>query len=176
MKPFLSDKCTHTSKIPLVHEGNVISDDLKLAKTFNNFFENAVDGLEIKEYESDLNLDITSTDPIDSVIIKYQNYPSIIMINENVSFESRFKFKVVNENDIQCEILNLNSKTPGTFGHIPTKILKDSSEVCNVILQNIWNSELLEKQYFPDNLKLADVTPEYKKKDQVTQLHFCHLT
>ena len=44
MKPFLSDKCTHTSKISLVHEGNVISDDLGLAKTFNNFFENAVDG------------------------------------------------------------------------------------------------------------------------------------
>ena len=143
MKTLLSDKCTHTSKISLVHEGNVISDDLELAKTFNNFFENAVDDLEIKECESDLNLDIPSTDPIDSAIIKYQNHPSIIMINENVSFESRFKFKVVNENDVQWEILNLNSKKPGTFGNIPTKILKDSPEVFNVI----WNSELLEKQF-----------------------------
>ena len=143
MKTLLSDKCTHTSKISLVHEGNVISDDLELAKTFNNFFENAVDDLEIKECESDLNLDIPSNDPIDSAIIKYQNHPSIIMINENVSFESRFKFKVVNENDVQWEILNLNSKKPGTFGNIPTKILKDSPEVFNVI----WNSELLEKQF-----------------------------
>ena len=84
MNPFLSDKCTHTSKISLVNEGNVISDDLELAKTFNNFFENAVDDLEIKEYESDLSLDITSTDPIDSVIMKYQNHPRIIMINENL--------------------------------------------------------------------------------------------
>ena len=67
------------------------------------------------------------------------------MINKNVPFESRFKFKVVNENYIQCEILNVNSEKPGTFGNIPPKILKDSSEVCNVILQNIWNSELLEK-------------------------------
>ena len=87
------------------------------------------------------------------------------MINENVSFESRFKFKVVNENDIQCEILNLNSKEPSTFGNIPTKILKDTSEVCNTILQNIWNSELLEKHYLPDNLKLTDKTPAYNKKD-----------
>ena len=102
-----------------------------------------MDDLEIKECESDLNLDIPSTDPIDSAIIKYQNHPSIIMINENVSFESRFKFKVVNENDVQWEILNLNSKKPGTFGNIPTKILKDSPEVFNVI----WNSELLEKQF-----------------------------
>ena len=77
MKPFLSDKCTHTSKISLVHEGNVISDDLELAKTFNNFFGNAVDDLEIKEYEGDHNLDLTSTDPIDSAIMKYQNHQNI---------------------------------------------------------------------------------------------------
>ena len=29
MKPFLSGKCTDTSKISLVHEGNVTSDDLE---------------------------------------------------------------------------------------------------------------------------------------------------
>ena len=65
----------------------VISDDLELAKTFNNLSENAVDDLETKQYESDLNLDIPSTNPIDSAIMKYQNHPSIIMISENVSFE-----------------------------------------------------------------------------------------
>ena len=82
------------------------------------------------------------------------------MINENVS-----EFEVVHENDIKCKILNLKSKKQVTFGNIPTKILKDFSEVCNVILQNIWNSGQSEKQYFPDNLKLAEITPVYKKKD-----------
>ena len=120
MKPFLSDKCTHTPKISLFHEGNVIFDDLELAKTINNFFENAVDDLEIKDYENDVSLHITSTDPIDSAIMKYPNHPSIIMINENMSFQSRFKFKVLNENNIQCEILKLNSKKAGTFGNIST--------------------------------------------------------
>ena len=33
------------------------------------------------------------------------------------------------------------------------------------MLQKIWNSEILGKQYFPQNLKLADITPVYKKKD-----------
>ena len=54
---------------------------------------------------------------------------------------------------------------PGTFGNILTKILKSSTNVCNAILRNIWNSEILGKQYFPDNLKLANVTPAHKKKD-----------
>ena len=70
------------------------------------------------------------------------------MINENVSFESRFSFKAVNEDNIQREILNLNSKKPGTLGNIPTKILQSSSKICNVVLQNICNSEILGKFIF----------------------------
>ena len=34
-----------------------------------------------------------------------------------------------------------------------------------MILKNIWNYELLEKQYFSDNLNLADIAPAYKIKD-----------
>ena len=130
----------------------------------------------IQEYQSDHNIDINSIsdDPIDYYIAKYKNHPSFIMINENVSFESRFSFPknqvrlevtAVNEDDIQREILNLNPKKPGTFGNLPTKMLKSSSEICSVALQNIWNSEILGKLYFPNKLKLADITPVYKKKD-----------
>ena len=167
MKPFLSEKCTYASKMSLVHNDNVISDDQELADTFNYFLEHAVDNLGIQEYQSDHNIDINSIsdDPIDYAIAKYKNHPSIIMINENVSFESRFSFTTVNEDDIQREILNLNPQKTGTFGNIPTKILKSSSEICNVALQNIWNSEILGKLYFPNKVKLADITPVYKKKD-----------
>ena len=44
-------------------------------------------------------------------------------------------------------------------------ILKESWNVCNVIFRNIWNFVILEKQNFPENLKLADITLAYKKKD-----------
>ena len=90
-KIFLSDKCTYASKIFLVHNDNVISDDKELADIFNNFFEQTVDNLGIQEYQSDHNIDINSIsdDPIDYAIAKYKNQPSIIKINENVSFESR---------------------------------------------------------------------------------------
>ena len=106
MKPFLSEKCTYASKISLVYNDNVISDDQELKKTFNDFFEHAVDHLGIKEYQSGHNIDINSIsdDPIDYAIAKYKNHPSIITINENVSFESRFSFTTVNEDAIQREI------------------------------------------------------------------------
>ena len=74
MKPFLSDKCTYASKISLVRNDNVISDDQELAVTFNNFFEQAVDNLGIQEYQSDHNVDINSIsdDPTDYAITKYK--------------------------------------------------------------------------------------------------------
>lgn len=36
-------------------------------------------------------------------------------------------------------------KKTGTFENIQTKILKSSSVVLNAIVQNIWNSEIIEK-------------------------------
>lgn len=50
------------------------------------------------------------------------------MVNENVSFGSRFRFKNVSENYIQQELLNVNSRNAGTLGNIPTDILKSSEE------------------------------------------------
>ena len=56
------------------------------------------------------------------------------------------------------ELSSLNSKKAETFGNITTKVLKISSDICNKVLDKIWNSEILRKQNFPQNLKLADIT------------------
>ena len=87
MKPLLSEKCTYASKISLVHNDNVISDDQELTVTFNIFFEHAVDNLEIQEHQSDHNIDINSIsgDPIDYAKAKYKNHPSITMNHGLVS-------------------------------------------------------------------------------------------
>ena len=139
-------------------------------------FEHALDNLGLQEYPNDHNINIISDDPIDYVIAKYKNHLTIVIVNENVSFESQFSFMAVNENDIQRGIFNLNPKKPGTFGNIPTKMLKSFSEICNVVLQNIWNSNILGKLYFPNKLKLVDITPVYKKKDPTLVAAFCFKT
>lgn len=62
------------------------------------------------------------------------------MINENVSFGSRFRFKNVSENYIQQELLNVNSRNPGTLGNILTDILKSSEESNCKYLRNFLTS------------------------------------
>ena len=50
MKPFSSEICTYASKIYLVHNDNVVSDNQELGDTFNNSFEHVIDNLGIQEY------------------------------------------------------------------------------------------------------------------------------
>ena len=38
--------------------------------------------------------------------------------------------------------------------------------MCRPVLANIWNEEILLNKNFRENLKLADVTPIFKKKDK----------
>ena len=66
--------------------------------------------------------------------------------------------------DIEKELRSLNPNKAYTFKNIPPKILKGSREYCSDILQKLFNKTLSNKE-FPDELKLADVTPIYKKDD-----------
>ena len=54
----------------------------------------------------------------------------------------------------------------GTFNNIPTRCIKDVSDVCSPVLPNIWNEEILLNKHFPENLKLANVTAIFKEKDK----------
>ena len=56
-KPFHNDKSIQSSAITLVNKENnqIISDDLELAQTFNNYSESVVVNLGIKKHESSVN-------------------------------------------------------------------------------------------------------------------------
>ena len=53
----------------------------------------------------------------------------------------------------------------GTFENIPNQVLKTFSGICDNVLQKIWNSTIFGEQDFPQNMKWANITPVYKKKN-----------
>ena len=85
----------------------------------------------------------------------------ILAIKENVSFENIFTFSSVTVEEILSEISSLDSKKAGTFKTIPTKHLKETSDICSEYLLNVWNNEIVLNH----NLKLANITPISKKDD-----------
>ena len=141
---------------------------------FNKYFESAVGKLGIKEYDvsSDVDASYRSKVVLTLLLKKTRTiHPNIKMINENVSFESRFRFKEIGEPDIQKEVSNLKSKKTRTFENIPAKLLKDLLEICNSVHQDIKNYEKLEKQCLPRRLKFADMTPVYKKDTNLVEIY-----
>ena len=55
-------------------------------------------------------------------------------------------------------------------------MLKSSSEICNKVLTNIWNFEILENHNFSNKLKLVNITPVYKKNDRTLVENYRHLS
>ena len=87
-----------------------------------------------------------------------------MLIQSKVANDSTFSFNEASLSDIEKELRPLSPNKTYAFKNIPPKILKESRECCSDILQKLFNNTLSNKE-FPDELKLADVTPTYKKDD-----------
>ena len=70
------------------------------------------------------------------------------------------------------KIKALNVRKSGKFMNIPAIILKQIDEIAAEPLANIWNNEIISKQKFPSKLKLADVTPLFKKLENVCKENY----
>ena len=80
----------------------------------------------------------TSDDPLDKIIDKYKNYPSITCINKHMTnFELSFTFQPVTKNQISNLIKHLNGKKAVQSTNIPTKLMK---EFCDFFSDFIYKS------------------------------------
>lgn len=69
-------------------------------------------------------------DPVEIVIIKFKNHPSILTIKYNVSIEEALGFFCAKKIDFLKDIDNLDSQKTGTFQNIPTNLSKEMSDIC----------------------------------------------
>ena len=92
-----------------------------------------------------------SEDPLENLIIKYKNHPSIRAILDKSPNKS-FSLKAISKINIEKEILNLNVAKVSQDSDIPTKIIKKNSDI-----------KSLEICKFPSCLNMANFTPVYKK-------------
>ena len=166
VKPLISDKCNVSNKINLVENDNIVSDDYEIAETSKIFFDNAVKNLNVLGDSDSLSPTFHIDNPVDIAVEKFKNYPSITLIKSNVNVSSNFFFKEVSISDIFKEISSLNSKKQGTKDGIPAKHLKTACSESSSYLTKVWNEEMLIENSFPQNLKLADVVPVFKKCGQ----------
>ena len=103
-----------------------------------------------------------TSDKINNIIKNYEKHPSI---HYNIQTKYRgiisFSFRPVSVEKVKKIIQDLKpNKDVG--GEIPTKLLKECEFIFDV-LSNCINKSI-ETGYFPDNLKLVNVAPVFKKE------------
>ena len=93
---------------------------------------------------------------------KFRNHPSIVMIKTKKKIDQCFSFGRVTYDDVLKKANNLGTAKASQQSDIPTKILKQNSDYfAEYFCGNI--NQCILKSMFPPDLKLANVTPVYKK-------------
>ena len=145
--------------------GELISDDSKIAELFNNYFINIIQVLGIQQDIAHISVTDGINDPIDKAIEKYKNHPSIIKIREMFPDPQPFEFREVNSREIWDQINNLNTRKASPIESIPARIFKEYSDIFSEILQRTFNEDL-SYMTFPKELKLGDISSLHKKDDK----------
>ena len=163
MGPFLPDKNTVFSQISIGKNNRLTSDDFVLSEEFSTFFEDAVRSLNVEPDEYHLSDTENLSNPVEIAIRKIENHPSVQAIKQNVTVNKDLYFYNIQVSDILKETTALNNKKNDTFGNIPTKLLKEVSDICAPALNDIWNNDIITQKCFSNNLKLPDMTSVFKK-------------
>ena len=101
----------------------------------------------------------------------FKNHESIQRIKlANFHHRQTFGFRYVSVKEVKKELINSSSKKVKE-GEIPAKILKDSLSVYAKELTALINN-CLKDGLFPNELKLADVSPVFKKDDDLNKENY----
>ena len=171
IKSFFSNKGDSGLNIQLVEGSNLLQDYRKIAGELNTFFKTAVSNFNINENTYIINHDSENlSDPVNKAICK-KFHPSILLTKSKLENQARFPFQPISKFDIEKEIKNIDLKKTTTKNTILPKILKVSCNTSAENLQNLFN-ECLITGNLPNNLKLADITPIFKKKDPLNEENY----
>ena len=162
VKPMLSNKFVNNEKITLVDNEKIITNDKEIAKVLNDFFSNIIKTLNIPKKDHTDSIVENVRDPTLKAILKYRKHPSILAIKRKLKSGSVFTFNHITKEDVIKEINNLDASKASQEDDIPTKIIKENSDIfSNFICQSFNN--MIDVCIFPTSLKLANITPVYKK-------------
>ena len=156
-KPYFSNKHSFGgSKIALNESGQILTENMKIAKTFNSYFKSVTDSVELFDWPLQPNV---FCDKVQNIIKRFSNHPSIIKIKHKFKLKKKFSFQCVSEATVKKVVKSLPSDK-ATAGEIPINVLKN----CFFDLTNCINKAIRNNK-FPGSLKLSDTTPVFKKLD-----------
>ena len=129
----------------------MISENHKIAITFNTYFETVTDLLNLFELIGE---SVDSNNKIEQIIAKFSEHPSILKIKQKVKINRKSSFHFVSEDTVKKVVKNLPSDK-AIAGEIPFDILKNS-EFCFSELTKCINKAFNDNK-FTDTLKFSNI-------------------
>ena len=169
VKPLFSNKIKSADSIFLDESGEIIRNEVKVANVFNKYFVNMVPSMGITKNNNFLSTTDTSdtNDPLEKIIDKYKNHPSITCINKYMTnSELSFTFQLVTKNQISNLIKLFNDKKAVQSTDIPTKLIKKFCDFFSEFIYKSINHCITEGNFIAD-FKKAEVLPLYKIMEEL---------
>ena len=84
------------SKITWIENDRIVSENYKIAKTFNTHFESVTDSMNLNLFEW-IGESVNRNDKIEQIIFKFSKYPSILKIKQKIKINRKFSCQSVSE-------------------------------------------------------------------------------
>ena len=107
------------------------------------------------------------SDPVQKAIEKYKNHPSIKIIKSSFGSEQHFSFESVPYVEFESYIKKMDERKSAQKSDVPTKIVKENSEIFSELLWNSFEQVLISGR-FRSELQPAEIT--YKTNAQIKQI------
>ena len=143
----------------------IVKNDNDTARVLNTSFSNIVNDLKIPDYNNCDSLAENVQEPVLKAIVKYRNHQGILTIGEVCKKNPQFSFRCIDKDEILKEILNLDASKTCQDSDITSKIIKENPDIFADILHSSFNNSIYQSE-FPSILKLANITPVFKKGDR----------
>ena len=174
VKPFFSNKNLDSDNhISINDKDKIVNNEVKLVELFNSYFINAVEKITGKTPTSlgDSSNQQNDTNNVKKIISEYKNHPSVVTIKETYKNFGNFNLPKASPKDINKIVKSLNSKKATGPDKIPPKLVKLAANIIDRHICNILNQSILS---FPEQAKIANVRPIYKKN--IDPCQFYHLS
>ena len=156
VKPMLTKKIKSNERITLIENDEIIKIGKGTAKVLNAFFSNIVQNLDTHQYNVDDSICENINDLFLKAIARYRNHPSLVTNKKFCNSKSHFLFKNVQKEKILKELNNLNINKATQITNIPSKIIKENSDIFgDFILSNL--NCCINTSSYSSLLKRADI-------------------
>ena len=136
----------------------------------NTLFVNTEESLDLKK-DDHSSLNSNNSKNINDILEKHKNHPSVRKISQTFMNNEKFSFKFVTEDQVREVTMNLDSSKATPIDDISVDILKPTIDIYLPIITNSIKLSI-EKGYFPEERKLAEISPIFKRKDHLDKKNY----